>query len=123
MRYVVVEFAVCGERAGVEFVDGIADAIALVRRAVSVASVGGLSHPYADVAYRDHPRNKFQRDRSALTFGDVAQRESLPGAFGSAVVKRLELAGPELDSIFFRIRPGPGDADRVEVSLGAEVDQ
>ena len=122
MRDVVVERSVGSQSAGVKFVDGVTDAVPLICRSVSVTGIGRFGHPYADVTHRNHPGNKLQSDGAAFTFGDVAQRESLPRAFRRALIKRFKVASPKLDRVTFRIRISPGDTNRIHFDLRPQID-
>src|SRR6185295_18995859 len=95
----VGELPVGGERADVQLVDGVAEAIALVFRAVRVAGVRRLRHPDAEIADRDHPVDELDRRGGALAIGDEAERERLPRALRDAAVERLAITCPELDAI------------------------
>ena len=111
-----------GDGADVEFVDSVADAVAAVLGAVGVAGVGGLCHPDAEIARGDLPTDELMGGGSASGVDDGPHGESLPGALVDAVVEGLVLASPELDVVAGGVGVGPGDADGVDVDLGAEID-
>src|SRR5262249_38232609 len=93
MSDIVVELAIGRENTDVEFVDGVSDAVSLVRGAVTIAGVGRFRHPDAEVAHWDHPRNQLLRGDSSLAFSDRAERKGLPGALSGAFVERFKLSG------------------------------
>jgi hypothetical protein len=113
----VSELAVGSEGSGIEFVDSISIAIALVCRALRVASAGGFRHPDAEIPNGNLPIDKLQRCCSALTPCNGAFGEGLPCAFGCPFIKGFQFTCPELDRIILRIWVGPGNPDRVDVDF------
>src|SRR5208337_2509636 len=72
----VMESAVAGCGSKVELADGVADAIADVGGAVSIAGVGRLRHPDTDETDRQRSRNQANRCGTTLASGDGSLRKS-----------------------------------------------
>src|ERR1017187_4671265 len=117
----ICELAIWCKGAGIQLVDGVADAVALVGIAVCVAGVGRFSHPDADVLHRDFPRDEFEGDGAALAVRNNAGRECLPDSFGGSVIERLSGAGPKLNDVAASVRLGPSDAGGVAILLACTV--
>src|ERR1039458_3319815 len=103
------ELAVRRESAGIQLVDGVADAVALVGIAVCIAGVGRFSHPDANVLHRDFPGDEFEGDGAALAVRNNTGWECLPDSFGGSVIEGLSGAGPKLNDVAASVRLGPSD--------------
>ena len=105
----IVELAVGGSGAEINFVDGVAEAVALVGGAVGVASVGGGTHEDANELRGDGDGGELEDGAATFAVGDGAAGEGLPnagGGFANAV-----FAGEILDDEIGGVRFGPVDAN------------
>src|SRR5271170_6242960 len=111
-----MECAVTGGSAKVEFVDGVADAVAYVAvriaGAVGVASIGRLGHPNANETYGHRRCGEANRFGASFAGNDTSLQESLPDTMRrrfDGIVPR-----PILDGIARRERLAPSDANAVD---------
>src|SRR5262249_2077946 len=116
----VVELAIRFHGAEVKFIDGVADTIAFVARAVSVTSVGGPCHPNSNELNGHGSGSQLQGDGSTLPVGYCAAGESLPNAL-SCLFDRI-VTIPILNQIFFRVGLCPVNANGIDLLLVSEVE-
>jgi hypothetical protein len=91
------ELAIRSKSPGIQLINGVADAVALVGFAVRIAGIGGLGHPDTDEAHRNFPGEELEGDGPALAVRNNAGWKCLPDPFRCPVIKRLFGAGPKLN--------------------------
>ena len=118
----ILKRAIGRECSRIKLANGIADAVALVSRAMRVAGVGRLRHPDAKVSHRHRQRGQTNRDLSTLAVGHRAAGVRLPDGFGNVAPRIVLAARPELHAVILRVRFGPCDADGVDLMQTTQID-